>query len=79
MSTKSTENQGFKKVLEVPRNKGKFSSPHKEVLAQPIGVRLPYELKDWIEQEAKRQGINRGDLIRNLLLEQMSERVKQSA
>ncbi len=42
-------------------------------------VRLPYELKDWIEQEAKKQGINRGDLIRNLLLEQMSDRVKQSA
>ena len=79
MSTQPKENQGFKKVLAVPRNNGKFASPHKQVLAQPIGVRLPYELKDWIEQEAKRQGINRGDLIRNLLLEQMSEQVEQSA
>ena len=72
-------NKGFERVSESPRNKGQFTSPNNEPLGKPIGVRLPASLEAWITEEAKKQGINKGNLIRRLLAETKSYRNQQSA
>ncbi len=72
-------NKGFEQVSKSPRNKGQFTSPNNEPLGKPIGVRLPLSLEAWISQEAEKQGINKGNLIRRLLAETKSYRTQQSA
>ena len=72
-------NKGFEQVSKSPRNQGQFTSPNNEPLGKPIGVRLPLSLEAWIDKEAKKQGINKGNLIRRLLAETKSYRTQQSA
>jgi hypothetical protein len=72
-------NKGFEQVNISPRNKGKFTSPNEEPLGKPIGVRLPASLEAWITEEAEKQGIDKGNLIRRLLAETKSYRNQQSA
>jgi hypothetical protein len=72
-------NKGFEQVNISPRNKGQFTSPNDEPLGKPIGVRLPASLETWITEEAQKQGIDKGNLIRRLLAETKSYRNQQSA
>ena len=72
-------NKGFEQVSKSPRNRGQFTSPNEERLGKPIGVRLPASLEAWITEEARKQGVNKGNLIRKLLAETKFERNKQSA
>jgi predicted DNA binding CopG/RHH family protein len=72
-------NQGFEQVSKSPRNNGKFTSPNDEPLGKPIGVRLPVSLEEWIAQEAKKEGINKGNFIRRLLTEIKSYQTQKSA
>lgn len=72
-------NKGFEQVSKSPRKKGQFTSPNNEPLGKPIGVRLPASLEAWISEEAEKQGINKGNLIRRLLAETKSCRTQQSA
>ena len=78
-STDARSNRGFEQVSRSPRNQGKFTSPNKEPLGKPIGVRLPSSLEAWINEEAKKQGVNKGNLIRNLLAETKQYRTEQSS
>ena len=71
-------NKGFEQVSKSPRNKGQFTSPNDEPLGKPIGVRLPASSEAWISEEAEKQGINKGNLIRRLLAETKSYRTRQS-
>ncbi|VEP18058.1 hypothetical protein H1P_680026 [Hyella patelloides LEGE 07179] len=82
MESKDTDmsvNKGFEQVSKSPRKKGQFTSPNDEPLGKPIGVRLPPSLEAWISEEAEKQGINKGNLIRKLLAETKSYRTQQSA
>lgn len=72
-------NEGFERVSKSPRNKGQFTSPNDEPLGKPIGVRLPPSLEAWISEEAQKQGINKGNLIRKILSETKLCRTQQSA
>ncbi|MGK7895603.1 MAG: hypothetical protein AB4372_18810 [Xenococcus sp. (in: cyanobacteria)] len=71
-------NRGFERVSKAPRNQGKFTSPNDEPLGKPIGVRLPASLENWISEEAKKQGTNKGNFIRTVLAEIMSDRTQKS-
>ena len=75
---KMPANKGFERVSKSPRNKGQFTSPNDEPLGKPIGVRLPASLEAWINEEAEKQGINKGNLIRRLLAETKSYRTQRS-
>ena len=73
-------NQGFEKVSSSPRSSGKFTSPNSEPLGKSMGLRLPQSLESWITEEAKKQGLNKAELIRQLLREQQKNyQIKQSA
>ena len=78
-STDAQSNRGFEQVSKSPRNKGQFTSPNNEPLGKPIGVRLPPGLEAWINEEAKKQGVNKGNLIRTLLAETKYYRTQQSS
>ena len=71
-------NQGFERVSKAPRYQGKFTSPNDEPLGKPIGIRLPESLENWISEEAKKQGTNKGNFIRNLLTKTMLDQTQKS-
>ena len=66
-----TKNKGFERVSQVPRNRGRFSSPNSEPMGKPINLRLPGSLDEWVRSEAELQGKSKNDIIRAALVEQM--------
>ncbi len=66
------ENKGYKEVIQTPRNNGKFSSKHKEPMVN-LTVRLPRSTMDWVEAQAKLKGLNKSDIIREMIQQQKTQ------
>ena len=64
------ENKGYKGVVQNPRNNGRFASKHKEPMVN-MTVRLPRPAMDWIENQAQQKGLNKTDVIREMIQQQM--------
>ena len=61
-----SKNEGYEKVNKNLRNQGKFASKNDEPMVN-INVRLSRTTLDWIEAQAKQKGLNRVDVIRQLI------------
>ncbi len=61
-----TENKGYEKVNNYPRKKGKFASKYEEPMTK-VSVRLPQNTLKWIDSLAEQKGMNRIEVIRQLL------------
>ena len=70
-----SENKGYKGVIQNPRNNGKFASKHKEPMVN-LTVRLPRSTMDWVEAQAKLKGLNKSDIIREMVQQQ---KIQQAA
>lgn len=63
-------NKGYKEVNKVPRDKGKFV-PKNKVPMINLTLRLPAPTIEWIEAEAKKRGLSKTDVVREMLSKQI--------
>ncbi len=69
-----SKNKGYERVNKNPRNQGKFVSKNDEPMVS-INVRLPRTSLDWVEAQARQRGINRVDVIRELIYQQQAQQI----
>lgn len=65
-----SENKGYKKVSEQPRNQGQFVCKEEEPMVN-LSIRIPSSVALWIETEAKRRGLSKTDVAREMLSKQI--------
>lgn len=63
-------NKGYSEVSKNPRNQGKFVCKEDEPMVN-LTVRIPTSVAAWIEDEAKKRGLSKTDVARELLKKQM--------
>ncbi len=62
-------NPGYETVIKKPRVNGRFA-PKDKIPMKTLGVRLPLDVFEWIEEESQRLGISKTDLARKLIVQQ---------
>ena len=63
-------NKGYERVSKQPRNKGKFVCKEDEPMVA-LNIRVPVFVATWIETEAKRRGLSKTDVAREILSKQV--------
>ena len=64
------ENKGYKEVSKQPRNQGKFVCKEEDPMVN-LSIRIPSSMALWIETEAKRKGLSKTDVAREMLSKQI--------
>ncbi len=67
-----SENKGYQKVKTNPRNQGRFAPKDGESMVK-VSLRLPRSTMDWVEAQAELKGLNKSDIIREMIQQQKTQ------
>lgn len=65
-----SKNKGYQEVKKQPRNQGKFVCKEDEPMVN-LNIRVPVSIVSWIETEAKKRGLSKTDIARELIKNQI--------